>query len=337
MKTKKMQLSIVESKEDGIFVSDYWKSSYSCHDGMSRLIIDGKNPLPTFHKCWWKVEKIPKKIEKIENQPDINYRYVLRDSSFESKQVPAVIPREEAAEWDSDDYGWRWKEQYSKLESLYERKSDPQPDVIKEVPFEIVAHVKVERIINPDIFSYKTYDGGQFSSLETTTQEDSVHYQLMDRIVFPGFALPTKQCKLSSKKSYAIIRAFIKDKINPKWAEITSDYDFCFTVKKKIQLHEPIEYQVDVASLRARKPRYKTKLQTHRDVVVFEMTHAERKYKGYPILPGFEGKDLEDLKRNIDEYCNELIARINEPFVDCPKCKGTGVLLSSEEKGRKGA
>jgi DNA-directed RNA polymerase subunit RPC12/RpoP len=53
---------------------------------------------------------------------------------------------------------------------------------------------------------------------------------------------------------------------------------------------------------------------------------APKKYQNYRIIEGFRGKTQEDLKNNIDSYCKKLIEFINEPVVDCPHCKGRGIV-----------
>ena len=45
------------------------------------------------------------------------------------------------------------------------------------------------------------------------------------------------------------------------------------------------------------------------------------------IIKGFTGENQDDLKQKIDAYCEDLIKFINEPIVDCPHCKGRGVVL----------
>ena len=54
---------------------------------------------------------------------------------------------------------------------------------------------------------------------------------------------------------------------------------------------------------------------------------APKLYQGYPIIQGFRGKNHEDLKNNIDDYCRNLIEIINQPLVDCSYCKGYGVII----------
>ena len=130
----------------------------------------------------------------------------------------------------------------------------------------------------------------------------------------------------------AIVKYDFKENIDSKYATITSDYDFCFTVKKKIELFTPEKYELDVSPIKARKPRYETRYRKTREHEIFEMTYSPENYKGYTPIKEFEGKDLKDLKHNIEVFCKNLIEKINTPLKDCPHCKGYGVILDSEIK-----
>ena len=144
-----------------------------------------------------------------------------------------------------------------------------------------------------------------------------------------GLSLPF--CKLGIKETYDIIRTFIKDNINSQVAEISTDYDFCFAVSKKIKLAKEYTYQVDVNSSiffdrKKKKPKYETRLQSNRLVKIFEMCHE--KYQSYtPIIP-FEAENKEALKLYIDNYLEHLIQIINEPVCECPNCNGSGIIFN---------
>ena len=64
----------------------------------------------------------------------------------------------------------------------------------------------------------------------------------------PEFCIHERPCKLTSKKQmYSIVRNWIKTNINPKCAEITNDYDFCFTVKRKLY-HPAVTIRTEIKS-----------------------------------------------------------------------------------------
>jgi hypothetical protein len=256
-------------------------------------------------------------------QPNINHRYELKDVNMASDKIPFAFKREDVAYYDYDndyDGGWCWKAEFSHLSSLYNEVSDEQPNILEEVEFEIVDIVKMDSIKKMSGFSYPT----QSKNNRTITEVDAKH-QMIDEIVFPSLVLPSTPCKLSQKDSYDIVRACIQDNINPKHAQITSNYDFCFTVKKKIPLfkHEP--YEVDLnAYKRTKQKNLETRYRKERMVEIFQMCH--KPYQGYTPIEPFEGKNQNDLKKNIDKFLKVILAEINTPLQDCPNCNGMGVV-----------
>ncbi len=158
--------------------------------------------------------------------------------------------------------------------------------------------------------------------------------QLIDKIVFPRIICESKPVRFTSKQTYDIIQEYVRCHIDGKFAEITSDYNFCFTVQKRIILDKEKAYTVNVNAWlpRKRKAKYETRYRKHRLVQIFEMTSENDKYKEYPVIQGFQGKNVTDLQNKIDNYLKNLIEFINEPLVDCPECGGTGVTQKWQPK-----
>ena len=133
-------------------------------------------------------------------------------------------------------------------------------------------------------FSYQRY--GDYNRPMQAITNSNVKKDIIDEIVTPSILMHNKPSKLSHQETFDIIRAYIKDNINPKVAEITSDYNFCLTVKKKINKVKPVEYTVDVNnnifSKRKKKPKYETRYQTHTSVTVFEC--APKAYQNYTVV-----------------------------------------------------
>lgn len=75
-----------------------------------------------------------------------------------------------------------------------------------------------------------------------------------------------------------------------------------------------------------RKPKLEKRFQTKRGVEIYNV--APKPYQSYPIVEPFSGKDVEDLKSNIKKFLDDLMAKINEPLVECKCCKGRGVILN---------
>ena len=227
-----------------------------------------------------------------------------------------------------EDYSWIFKDEFSHLRSLYKEVSDPQSNVMEEVKFEIVAQVKIDEVDEYKGFSFPVYKGNWKSDGEAEITEKDAAHQLLDRLAFPDLILPTRPCKLTSKQTYDIIRKHVVENIDGKYAKVTSDYDFCFTVKKVIPLAEQVEYTVDVnAFYPRRKPKYQKRYQDTREVEIFEMTSAEHKYKGYTVIEPFVGNNEEELGENIRKYLKGLMDYINEPLKECKHCNGKGVIL----------
>lgn len=323
-----MKIVAVKCDDGRIFINEYGKSSYDC--SIKNLLFDGVLPEKSWCENWYIIQKEPIKLQKSVRQPDINHRYELIEKDMVSEKVPLVFKREDVATY--YDYEWLWKSEFEHLKSLYRLVSDSQPDILEDVPFEFVVLMNVKDIPTPLQLSYDIQKTQWRSEGTIKLNNNAVEYQLLDKLVFPAPLLPQRPCKLSSADTYKIVREYVKQNINPKVAEITSDYDFCFTVKKKIPLSETVKYTVDTNwSLfgKRKRPKYQTRYRSERQVECFEMTDDVRKYERYTPIKGFEGKDHEELKEKIDEYLKNLIEFINEPLKDCPNCKGLGVIFDA--------
>jgi hypothetical protein len=203
---------------------------------------------------------------------------------------------------------------------LYSYKSDRLESTVP-VEFEVIELADVDLVPGVVPFSYEV-------SQVTKVTQNSVKYPVLTQITVPSLLHPATPCSLSSKDTYDIIRHHVKQHINLDVAKITSDYYFCFTVKKLIELYEPEEYKVDVNQFHKRsQPKYETRYRKTREVEVFEMTHDEKCYKGYTIIKGFSANSQPELAAVIDNYLDELMMEINEPLADCPHCKGLGVVV----------
>ena len=155
-------------------------------------------------------------------------------------------------------------------------------------------------------------------------------YRLIDQIAFPKIYYETHcPVRLSSKTFYGILRLYINQNINSAVAYVSSDYDFCFTVKKRIKYIKPEVKQEEVLNSKSKsylRPRFITKTYQYAgDYVVFEMTSDKDAYKGYPILPSIEADNIDQLKRKVDLILKEIIKEINSEVVLCSHCNGTGI------------
>ena len=321
-----MKLELIKTKSQGVFVKDKESKQFDYRD-LSKYFFDGHKPKPSFNRHWFIVSEVPKKIQIEKSQPDINHRYELIDPELESDKFPVSFKRENVAYYAPNEYSWFFKEEFEHLRSLYKLVSDPQPKIKEDVEFEIVAQIKIDEVEEYKGFSFPALKTQYASDGDKKITESDAQHQLLDRITFPDLILPSRPCKLTSKQTFDIIRKHVLNNINGKWARVTSDHNFCFTVKKVIPLKEQKKHTVDVNLFSKRKPKYVTQYQNDRKVDIFEMTHSEANYKGYTPIQPFMGDNEEELGKNIQAYLDNLMEHINKPLKDCPHCEGKGVII----------
>ena len=318
--------------QNKFYITDFDMKYYKNYRSLEEFLIDGQFPSITFHSEWVSVGREPKIIQKYEKQPNINYRYELKDSTLVSPKTPLTLQQEYVEEQNED--GNSWKEEFAMFRSMYQLCSDEQSDILINIDFQYETIMEVKEIKEFGGFNYDVQKTpGEREGLRKIT-EDDVQHQLLDEIIFPNILLSSRPCLLTPQQTYDIIRQYVKQHINYDIASITSDYDFCFTVKKKILLSEPTKYTIDVNNLmfssRKRKPKYEIQYKTKREVECFEM--APKQYQKYTVISGFKGNDQEELEHKIDMYCKSLVDFINTPIRDCPYCKGSGILLEDTFK-----
>jgi len=284
------------------------------------LRIDGK-PLQQAAGAseWLDLPDHPKKGQRIIPAGTTNLRYILLNDSLESDKIPKTIPTEEvASEWNDDLERTVWLGKYANMEGLYTLASDPTHERIEDVEFEykIIEEVAVDPVI---------YSPSGKERWRDTVSIQPRHSKISE-VAVPKPILPLTEASLTSEEMYKIVRKFIQDNIDPKIAVITSDYDFCFTVKKKIRLIGQRSYKIDVSHFNAKKPKYETRYTDVREFQIFEMTHDNSNYKGYTPIKHVVAETEELLQQKVETFCSDLIQTINEPLFDCPCCKGYGVL-----------
>lgn len=329
-------LKLIAIKTDkGYYITDNIKNLNFFETIIGRLKFDWEQPKATFHKHWFIIIKEPSRITEEILQPDINRRYELKDKKqfpnlLEVYKEEDVLIEEGCSE---NDYTPRWDEKFDEIKSLYDFKSDKQKPIDKLIEFEFEVIGEMKSIPGKTPFEYEVLsevrDHGE-ERFYNITNNDIVR-NLVDKITTPPILIHIRPCHLTSHDSYKIVRQYIKQNINLNVAKITSDYDFCFTVQKVIQLAEEQKYTVDVNQWSKRKPRYVTRYRTNREVVIFEMGWSPKCYQGYTSIEGFKGKDEKDLKGNIDRFLLKLITDINEPLKECVHCKGRGVIVKEGE------
>lgn len=329
-----MNLTVIKSNRGYYVTTDSGLKYLSGKSSLLNYLFDGVNPQPTFHDKWVFIEKEPGVISHYERQPNINHRYILTDDSLESDKIPAVLMKDDAVESTDCEGNTIWKPEYQFYKSLYVEVSDEQPDkeVIDEFTFNVV--LEIGNLVDPPEFIYPTgsiYDRwADKNKRETSVNRSNIVHQELDKIIFPSLLIHETPCQLSSEDTYKVVREYISTHINPAVAVITSNYDFCFTVKKRIPLAKPYETKItDHSKRKGSKNRVQTRMVTQKEIQIFEMTHTGRNgnYSGYTPIEGFEARNEQELKEKIDSYLEDLISQINEPVTECPTCNGCGVLF----------
>lgn len=194
--------------------------------------------------------------------------------------------------------------------------------------------IKFDEELDEDIEEPVTYDGnydGNLFSKNTIVKVIPIPSQV-HAFIYPNIVLPSKPCAYTSDQMYQIIRNHVILNIDPRYAKITSNYDFCFTVKKPLAI-PPITKSYD-SNWRSRSKKIKMVSYriTDREVEVFEMTPQSHSYKGYSVISGITAKSHKELQKKVDELLDKLMEEINEPLKSCEHCDGTGVVEASRSK-----
>lgn len=301
--------------------SKAWNSNNNSE--LLRYKFDGVEAELSFEKDWVFVKQMPKVITRDKPAQAINQRYEIVDESLISERLPKSFPYSES-------------EKYEGVGGLYRYVDEKIPGGEENIDFNIKTILKIDNLPNYTPFSFtygKEYVGSFYSDKgwrDLKITHKAAEFQEIDKILFPSIMLPSRPCQLTSEQSYNIIRAYVKENIDPKNAEITSDYNFHFEVKKKIKLNKSYNHTWEKKTPTGRsykRPQYNTKLVTHKSVSAYNISHSNARDKfGGVVVEGFKGENSEDLKKNIDNFLEELISYINTPLKECECCNGVGVL-----------
>ncbi len=320
MEEKIINVNMIKT-DKGCFISDCQVLSgydYNYHRSQINILyFDGNQPKSTYVKNWYFIDSYPSKIERKIPQQEINIRYVLKNPAMATEALPLEIKSI------SDD-----------VYALYERKYD-----LAEEKMEDVENIKFDILFEVNNFEFPPTVNYDATIREDWTDKNikitnaNFKHQLFDRIIIPDILIHSYPCEISSVDLYNIVRQYIKDNINTEYAKITSDYDFCFTVKKLIPLYTPKDYTYTNPFARTKKEREKIHkaISKYKEEEIFEMTHAGKRYDGYTVIQPISANNEYELKEKIDAYLENLIKYINEPLVECEHCKGLGFINEIEK------
>ncbi len=330
-KTEDGKTKIMVVKTDSIcFLSDCYESdgyNYNYHRSIiENLYFDGKKAENTYQNNWYKIDTYPSKIEYLHTGKTTNARYELNDPEIKSEKYPAVIPYKDGDNFSED-----------VLDVMYNYTFDTLPDEMEDVTekYDLDIVFEVEDYKPSQSISYKTEIKEGWSTKPYTITNANVNHQWFDRLVFPEVLLDKAPASFSSKQMYDITRQYIKDNIDTKQAKITSDYDFCFTVKKLVKYLEPVNYTYQNIFAKTKKARSKIHFGTseYKEIQIFQMTHDQRNYDGYTAIPAMYANSDDELKEKVDTWLTSLVDSINTPLTQCPHCNGTGYADQVEPLG----
>lgn len=299
-------------------------------------LVNGVEAKPLFLGGWYMIpgQQAIEKLELDGGQRSINQRWEKVNSAVAC--IPDCISDADLKNAGGFDTGI-----YAGMRDLYAYKCELEPVGYIEKPFtpELKGAMTFSNLGDPTAFRYslgKTWDSYDHNEHESFVTWSNLYdtYDWMKMLIVsdvqkaltPQIAWHLGPCFLTSHASYKIVRNHIKTKIDPAVAEITSDYDFCFTVCKRIAIR-PYNHE-STRKIGRRKPQFVTQTVTYEKKTIFEMTHeggGNAPHSGYTPIPSFTGSSLADLAQGIDAYLEALMLAINEPVVKCPTCSGCGI------------
>lgn len=294
------------------------------YGGLGSYVINGQNPNSTFHDRWFSVKGEIETIQRKAPNTYVNPRYELIDKSLESDKIKPLVSIEDATDGKDEDGHGILKESFRSIAALYELKRDIQDNGFIDVDFSLNVTLNLDHDIGTPQFSYGVYGEWDHHGKTQITWRDISENNIIPLISLPELVHHEVPVKLTSKQFYNIVRAHVKDNIDPKYAKITSDYEFCFAVDKNITLNNP--YEETFYKLFGKKNQKPVKKWvSNRAVKIFEMTHSEENYKGYTPIKGIEASNIKELKLKVDAYLEDLMSKINRPLKECSHCSGYGV------------
>lgn len=278
------------------------------------------------------------KIETIERMTPLPREVV---SYKLNPHIPESLAKALKPTWDVSEVGTRdWDDgeevfsnaDFNCVSQYYSKEYSPASSEWKAVEFTVAdcGTWNIDNLNAPSSMAVTMKGFGDFSDkVHTQTLESLACYNDLERLLVPEFLIHKRPCSLSSETMYKIVRHHIRENIDKSVASITSDYDFCFTVKKRIRKNSPDivrREQFTAKGKSFRPPRFTTSKVEHREEEIFEMTDAKRRYRGYTPIAPLQAEDLETLVHNLKVYLDGLMAVINAPFKECPHCNGSGVV-----------
>lgn len=314
----------------GCFISES-KKTYNQNHILRYLYFDGNQPKESYKADWLYIPNRPTKIQRMSRQKYTNYRWELNRPEMKGKLLDCV-PKD----YSGDDYDLYFDEEGDfKLEGFYNYKYDSIPSELEDVEVEWELIMEVENFKEPPRLCFEGIKRIGWNESVYQIRNENVKHYAMDEMIIPPVLIHNRPCYFTSKQVYDITRQYVKEHIDLRVAKISSDYDFCFEVQKLIPLHQPkqISYQNLFAKTKKERQEIHTSTVKYRDeTTVLEMTSEEERHKGYTPIPKMCANSEEELQQKMQEWLDYVISEINKPLIECPHCKGLGIVEWNGEK-----
>jgi hypothetical protein len=282
------------------------------------------------NSTWYFLEGVQKieSYEVLKGGANKHVGYTLKISSIANDEIPLNLSVEDVEPHVDDEGDTVWKN-YSDYCALYKPVHEKLEDEWVSEEFEVVVlrSLNIDSYESPDKMQVEVMNSSGWSAkIDVSDLSGVVYYEDFERLLTPEFLLHTRPCRISSSQVYSIVRAHVKNNINPATARITSDYDFCFAVSRKIAI-KPYVNKKEIKTQRGRSystPRYTTSTVQHKELPLFEMTTAEKPHGGYTPIKGWEANSLKEMQEQVGVYLTSLMDEINMAVSECSNCGGTG-------------
>ena len=279
---------------------------------------------------WAKIDGPIVKVQKMNAPAKILLHYKIQFDQLVG-ELPKIIELADVVHDDDGDVADVIPLKDVKQFALYEPVYEETPGGLVDVDFEVVnlGTYTIEDPTNLKSRKIKLSSDGSYCKKGIEHELANIAtYDELTKILTPEFAMAQVPCSLTSKQMYRIVRQHIIENLDYKENTITSNYDFCFTVKKRVHTKPFVttETYYSGRKLKTRQVKQEEKL-----VEVFEMTWAGYKGNGgygeYTCIPGMSGNSLDDLYMKVTKYLDDLLAALNQRVRECECCGGTGNII----------
>jgi hypothetical protein len=249
--------------------------------------------------------------------------YELKVPALACEEIPLNLSKDDISI--DDDGCWTY---YSEYTALYKPVITESEEYWKDEEFEvdIVREIVIENYDKPSdmqIVRYNGYDKPFTYNLSTV-----VSYGELDKLLTPEFLLYSRPCTISPENMYKIVLQHVRENIDGKCAEITSNYDFCMAVKRNVKV-KPYTEKTEIRKQNGKRysiPKFTTRDIKHKQEEIFNL--APKAYQSYNIASGWSADSFQDMKDQIKVYLEGLMEIINKESCECIACGGFGVVFN---------